>query len=256
MIDKLSVFIVAISGREITYSIEKVKNLFSKVSFDTLYQVTFPSANYNNWLRGSNIYWTDSLNEGFRLFEKVGLLCTQAELPGTQYQTTQVIGDRQGLIEMFPVLRTYPPLNLTFYVDTNHIIIKVFEVWMNYINPLNSARKQDNTYSRMRYPDTYKDFIKIVKFEKDTGLSDKFMKRQGLEKRDVRELRYKSSMLNYEFVNAWPSNIISMPVSYGTSNILKVSVTFQYDRYYVSESTAERGFERMLFNERNILNAG
>lgn len=256
MNDKLSVFIVAVSGREITYTIQKVKNLFSKVSFDTLYQVTFPSANYNNWLSGSNIYSASSLNEGFRLFEKVGLLCTQAELPGTQYDVTQVFGDRQGLLEMFPTRRVYPPLNLTFYVDSNHVVIKMFELWMNYINPINTLSRRDNTYTRMRYPDTYKDFIKIIKFEKDTGLDNKFMAKNGLGKGNVDEFRYKSSMINYEFVNAWPINMSQIPVSYGTSNVLKVSVTFQYDRYYVSDASAGSGFETSLFNSRNILNAG
>lgn len=247
---------MAISGREITYTIDKVKNVFSKVSFNTLYQVTFPFANYENWLSGSSINQSSSLNEGFRLFEKVGLLCTQAELPATQYEMTQVFGDRQGLTEMFPTRRIYPPLNLTFYVDSNHVVIKMFELWMNYINPINTVSKRDNTYSRMRYPDSYKDFIKIIKFEKDTGLSDKFMEKQGLAKSNVGEFKYKSSMLNYEFANAWPVNMTQMPVSYGTSNVLKVSVTFQYDRYYVSNSTAGSGFETMLFNSRNILNAG
>ena len=85
---------------------------------------------------------------------------------------------------------------------------------------------------------------------------DKFMEKQGLAKSNVDEFKYKSSMLNYEFANAWPVNMTQMPVSYGTSNVLKVSVTFQYDRYYVSNSTAGSGFETMLFNSRNILNAG
>lgn len=247
---------MAASGREITYTINKVKNLFSKVSFDTLYQVTFPAANYNNWLSGSNIYSAGSLNEGFRLFEKVGLLCVGAELPGTQYQTQQVVGDRQGLIETFPTMRSYPPLNLTFYVDSNHVVIKMFELWMNYINPINSISKRDNVYSRMRYPDSYKDFIKIIKFEKDTGLSNEFMEGQGMAKGNVDEFRYKSSMINYEFTNAWPINMSQMPVAYEKTNVLKVTVTFQYDRYYVSDADAKTGFESTLFNSRNILNAG
>lgn len=242
-------------GSEITYSIETVKNIFSKVSFDNLYQVRFISANYGNWLSGGDGKVTgEFMNDGFYLFEKVGLLCTQAELPATSYETTQVFGDRQGLAEMFPTRRIYPPLNLTFYVDSNHVVIKMFEMWMNYINPINSIRKTHNTYSRMRYPDSYKDNIQILKFEKDTGISKSFLNSIG--RRDagnLTELRYKSPILSYHLTNAWPINMSQMPVSYGTANVLKVSVTFQYDRYYVSEFTANDGVKTYLFNEKNLL---
>lgn len=236
---------MAVSASDFRYTIEKVKNVFSKVSFDNLYQVTFPVGNYSNWLTGSDLTRTTLDTDGFDLFQKVGLLCTQAELPGTQYATTQVVGDRQGLIELFPTIRSYPPLNLTFYVDTSHVIIKFFETWMNYISPINKTDRSDSTFSRLRYPDTYKDTIRIIKFEKDTLYQE--------ERPGVSESLYKSNMLSYELTKAWPVNIASMPVSYGNSNVMKVTVTFQYDRYYVSEIT-QTGLESKLFNSSNILN--
>jgi hypothetical protein len=88
--------------------------------------------------------------------------------------------------------------------------------------------------------------IRIVKFEKDTLYQE--------ERPGIAESLYKSNMLSYELTNAWPINITSIPVSYGNSNVLKVSVTFQYDRYYVSEITPT-GLESKLFNSSNILNS-
>ena len=37
--------------------------------------------------------------------------------------------------------------------------------------------------------------------------------------------------MTYEFVDAFPLNIISIPVSYEQSDILKLSVSFAYTRY-------------------------
>jgi hypothetical protein len=204
-----------------------------------------PFGLYGNWLKGTELYTTLNRNDGFDVFVKFGLLCFQAELPGTQFETVEVVGDRQGLREVFPNIRTYPPLNLSFYVDSNHVILKILETWMNYINPINNTSKLDNVFSRMRYPDSYKEKIQIIKFEKDTGYDEK---RTG-----IKDPLYKSDMLKYEFTNVWPINVTSMNVSYGNADVLKVSVQFQYDRYYVS-NVRPNGFEDSLINLNNILN--
>ena len=44
------------------------------------------------------------------------------------------------------------------------------------------------------------------------------------------------STLLYEFVNAFPKSITSMPVTYGAAELLKITVTFNYDRYIVTRS--------------------
>ena len=37
--------------------------------------------------------------------------------------------------------------------------------------------------------------------------------------------------VSYEFINAFPKPMTSIPVSYGDADILKVTVQFAYDRY-------------------------
>ena len=37
--------------------------------------------------------------------------------------------------------------------------------------------------------------------------------------------------INYQFMNAFPKSISPIPVSYGPAELLKVTVTFNYDRY-------------------------
>ena len=39
-----------------------------------------------------------------------------------------------------------------------------------------------------------------------------------------------------EFKNAFPKSITSLPVTYGTADLLKVTVNFNYDRYVVTRS--------------------
>ena len=39
-------------------------------------------------------------------------------------------------------------------------------------------------------------------------------------------------MTSYEFVNVWPTNLTSMRVAYGDSNVLRCNVQFAYDRFF------------------------
>jgi hypothetical protein len=42
-----------------------------------------------------------------------------------------------------------------------------------------------------------------------------------------------SDLLTYKFVNVFPISIASMPISYESANLLKVTVSFSYIRYYI-----------------------
>ena len=67
-------------------------------------------------------------------------------------------------------------------------------------------------YRRMRYPDTYKvSSMYISKFEKNLNRA-----------------------ITYQFINAFPKSITPIPLTYGSADILKVSVSFNYDRYVVN----------------------
>ena len=147
-------------------------------------------------------------------------MCTQAELPGTSFVPSSAIGHRQGIQEEFPNLRNFPPLNLVFYADADHVIIEVLESWMSYINPIfNSGIRDSNAFTRFNYPEDYKETIHITKFERDTFIEES------------RNASYQSDITSYEFVNVWPIDLTSMRVAYGDSNVLRCSVQFAYDRF-------------------------
>ena len=152
----------------------------------------------------------------FRRFlaERGGILCNDASLPTTSYATAEVKDNFMGIPQQYAHTRIYTDIDFTFYVDENYTLLKIFEGWMEYISSGSNRLMEQQTksyYRRMRYPDSYKcNTLYINKFEKNF-------------KRTIR----------YQFINAFPKSMSSVPVSYGPADILKVTVSFNYDRYIV-----------------------
>jgi len=157
--------------------------------------------------------------------------CSDASLPGASFDSSQEAGSRQGAIENFPTKRIYPPFEMTFYVDNEYKIIRVFEEWMNFINPLYSYDgrveptndgqgrfKNRPDFFRMRYPDEYKRIISITKFERN------------FRKNGTGELN-KMTTLTYRMIDAYPDQLNAIPVMYEGSIITKTTIRFLYTRY-------------------------
>ena len=167
-------------------------------------------------------------------------------LPGASFDMAESMGDRQGTIERFAQRRLYAPLSVSFYVDSDYNMLRLFEEWMNFINPIhNSSGRYEgsyqgqneyasrNNYYKFRYPDDYKRNIIVTKFEKDFY--------QGLNMNETRIGRYAKSrsgdnlipgsLLCYQFIDTFPSNIVAIPLSYDGTQVTKVTIEFQYLRY-------------------------
>ena len=201
-------------------NIENVRDTVARPSLDTLYEVDFSFGNYQTWLGKEP---TKNRTQGSNFMRKMSLMCTQAEIPGTSFIESSVTGHHQGITETFPNLRNFPPLNLEFYCDADQVILEVLESWMSYINPVFTSSQRDRSaFTRFNYPEDYKEIIHITKFERDS-----FIKHS-------RATNYKSSMTQFEFVNVWPTNLTSMRVAYGDSNVLRCSVQFAYDRFFTA----------------------
>lgn len=217
-----------------------------RASLDTLFQVTFSFGNWQKWL-GQDDSTTASGNnrsQGTDFMQKMKIMCTEAELPGTSFQTSLAVGHHQGIQEEFPNLRTFPPLNLSFYVDADHVIIEVLEKWMTYINPITTNKRQLNAYGRFNYPEDYKEIIHITKFERDAfiddidnennKISDAAPDTGGFNGEFVVVRKPTTKLMSYEFVNIWPTNMTSMRLAYGSSNVLRCSMQFSYDRFFTN----------------------
>jgi hypothetical protein len=166
--------------------------------------------------------------------------CSDASLPGASFDSSQEVGSRQGIIENFPTKRIYPPFEMTFYVDNEYKIIRLFEEWMNFINPLYSYNgraevtdigqgnyKNRPDFFRMRYPDTYKRIISVTKFERD-------FYQDGTNKlKDI-------PTITYRMIDAYPDQLNSIPVMYEGSIVTKTTVRFLYSRYVIEYNKGNR----------------
>ena len=192
-------------------SISSVKTLFGNLAQSSHYEVQFGGLplDLSNFLltKGISSFFTGS---------DFGLLCFSASLPTSSFAITEV-SPFIGLREKIAHTRIYSNITLEFYVDSNYNSLKLLEHWMDYISSGSVQNPISNDYFiRMQYPSTYKsDQTRIIKFDRDYRVE-----------------------LEYTFRGLFPTAISSIPVSYGASEILKVSATFEYDRYICGKTTS------------------
>jgi hypothetical protein len=194
--------------------ISDIKPLFTNLAQTSHYQVLFGGlpSQLKSYLSRRGV-------SPFFIGEDIGLLCYSASLPTTSFSSKVVDGNFTGIQEKFAVARLYNEISLEFYVDNNYKTLKFLEHWMEFIssgshnpidNPIGSVSQADNSYFiRMQYPEYYKsNYTKIIKFDRDYN-----------------------SEIEYRFIGLWPISISSPAITYAQSEVLKVSASFQYDRY-------------------------
>jgi hypothetical protein len=162
--------------------------------------------------------------------------------------------------------------DFTFYVDAarettkrGYNIIWFFEKWMSYIvneqnaTGANGGIDAPNYFYRVRFPNLYRNDIRIFKFEKDYDLNETNKIGPGFgtkykNNNSAYENKYK---LEYIFKDAFPINIASMPVSYESSQLLKCTVSMSYTRYIVRRNGNTSSTSSTLqYNNLSIDNAG
>ncbi len=214
--------------------IADIKPILTNVAQTSHYQVFFDGLTSDLF----TFLGSKGVNRRF-ITENAGLLCNQASIPGSSLATTDIFGNFTGVQEKFAHTRIFTELSLDFYVDKDYKMIKFFEHWIDYVatgsEKASPAVRKDNLgyFYRMRYPrgtSGYKcDKTKIVKFNVD----------------------YRSE-IEYTFFGLFPINFSSTPVQYGSSDVLRTSVTFSYERYIAGKETS------LSFNKKkseNILKA-
>ena len=218
------------------------------------------SKNLNEWLTNSGVF------DGPYKQSRYELLASEATLPGTNMQVVQEVGSRQGIRERFATQRAFTDIAISFYVTKDYASLRLFQEWMNYMNPLyvgeagvtypRSERgaypsaSNKNAFFRFRYPHSYKRDIQITKFERDVNLGKtrRLYRDQEIEVRTglpdiVRNVDsfedYFPSVISYNFVNAFPISIQDIQLSYGGGQAIKVTVDFAYDRYFIVNATKD-----------------
>lgn len=223
-----------------TNGMPSARDIFGNLSLTSQFKVSLHLTNVDaggeklmDWLRKSNVITANQTKNYVYDF-----YCAEAVIPGVQFDVTEEMGSRQGTIERFPTRRIFPEFTMTFYVDSEYNLIRLFEEWMNFINPLyagtgilpanekgqgNNLGKDRRDFFRFRYPDDYKRIISITKFERNFN-SD-----------DPKNIKFPPH-LTYRMLEAFPTNITAMPLTYEGSQIVKTTVTFQYIRYVMEKN--------------------
>ena len=195
-----------------------IKKLIGQTALTNNYLVTIPALSSgvgNNENLANHILSYGRLTDDQFVSRKLGLLCSEASLPTSSYATAEVKDNFIGVTQEFAHTRLYADTDFTFYVDKSYDSIKFFEAWMDYISGAGEVSQSDDLkrtgyFRRMAYPDYYKvSEMSITKFE-----------------RNIR-----GEQLKYTFINAFPKGMTSIPVAYGAADLLKVTVSFNYDRY-------------------------
>lgn len=178
--------------------------------------------------------------------EKLNLLCCDTVLPGSSFVTSEAVDDHTGVTERHAYRRNYgQQIDLTFYVDADkYLPIVFFETWMSYIagETYLPGPKQRNFSHRFLYPHDYKAAgFKIKKFERDYHtqtkrpniLEDIVNIIAGTDFGSI-ETKKTGPDIEYEFIDAFPIAMNSIPISYERSQLLKCTVSMAYTRYVIN----------------------
>ena len=186
----------------------KLQNVAQTSKF--LVKFALPPTSIRTFMRQKGI------NDRF-ISDNIGLLCSDAVLPGSALASLNTAGDFQGVVERFAHTRNFTQINFEFYVDNDYKSLKFLEHWIEYISGASSADPvRDSYHFKMRYPEDYKsNDTRIVKFEANH-----------------------SQFLEYRFIGMFPLSLNSTRVSYQNSQVLKATCSFSFDRYVCGESSS------------------
>ena len=170
----------------------------------------------------------------------LALFCSEAVLPGSTIETAEVRGLRQGVVQNYATYRSYPDITLTWYSQQDYYTNDVFNAWMEYISPtrLADSRYGDSTrtrrndkasFRRLKYPEFYKCNMQITSFSKNL-----LEKETRLEEKGSPQF---PSSITYFVENLFPTNIVASPLAYGKTELVKTSVTFKYEYYYIDRTS-------------------
>jgi len=197
--------------------------------------------------------------KGTNLRERINLSCIDASLPGSSFATHDVRSDFMGVSEKMAYRRMYDEqMSVSMIVDPEYKTLHFFEGWMDFIagkeitdRGNNETYKKSTNGFRMNYPDgengyRTKSVIELYKFEKDIST------RQSIK---------------YTMVEGFPISMNAMEISYGPTDLLRLTVNFSFVRYVTDPFTLSgvtdsdiRAFAedhgRSLDDARTILNGG
>lgn len=172
----------------------------------------------------------------------IKLLCDEAQLPNIQAATGQMNGRYLGENQLsYPYAKFYSDISLSWMCDANMMPLKFLTIWHHWIfgafekgpnrdspkqldsapsNRILTEIKQEPDYLvnravRLKYPKEYLGKIRITKTERGPFAPNQ------------------RTPISYILQDAYPYSIDAIPLSYGTSQITRVTANFYYAKHTV-----------------------
>ena len=228
-----------------TEMLHKTDSKFGNIvpAYNNSYDVYINFRSARNLLAFINQHGFYDLNADEDIGDYLRLFCSEAVLPGSSIQAQEIPGLRQGIMTQVGVMRKMTDLTLTFFSQKDYYTNDVFNAWLEFIAPTRisdgsfggntrSRRNDKNSYRRLKYPDEYKCEIEITAFSNDA-----FRRHQRLEDQQVFPVTQIPSSITYYVQNAFPINIVAAPLAYGNAQLIKTSIVFKFDNFFVDRTS-------------------
>lgn len=159
----------------------------------------------------------------------INMFCDEAQLPNMQFATGQINGRYLGRGNLnYAHTRLVSDFSLTWMCDANMTPYKFLTVWYNFIQgtevfdegnaqrlknfKANTIPVAENLSMRLAYPKDYQATLRIAKTERGANAPNS------------------RTPLVHLLTGVFPYAIDAVPLSYGTSQITRVSASFYYDQ--------------------------
>ena len=229
--------------------------------YDVQFEIPQPLIDELDAYHMGDLYKADPCNIG----GLVRLMCDEAQLPNTQAATGQLQGRYLGENQVnYPYARFFTDFSLSWMCDVNMTPLKFITGWHNFIfdgGEENSPVIEDkgtltgiktakprayNRAIRLKYPETYGAKVRITKTDQGPHAPNQ---RAGI---------------SYILEECYPYSIDTVPLSYGTSQLTRVSANFYYAKHsvvyqnqaFTSSAAQNEGVVTMKINGQEVETQG
>lgn len=154
------------------------------------------------------------------------VFCDEATLPGHQVATGNVTRYAGAAPLYYPTVPIYNDIQLSFMCDAKMTPLHLLNRWMKYIYVDSDDNGRDDDYQtseengrRLRYPNEYQAEMRLFKTERS------------------KESDSGAISSSYYLYDLWPYSVDSVPLSYGSSQLVKVTANFYYRRWKLGKDT-------------------
>lgn len=171
-------------------------------------------------------------------------LCDEAQLPNIQSATGQIAGVVMGEGNIsYPHTKLYSDFTLSWMCDANMTPLKFLTSWYDYIFGAGSSLDASNNSTilnlekiksiranaidrtvRLNFPANYLCDVRITKTERGKSAPNS------------------RAPISYLIQDCYPYSIDAIPLSYGTSQITKVSANFYYRKHTIIYNNISNGY--------------